>query len=101
MNVEEDIGNNNNNNNNNNNSVPDDNIQFKINDQLFLETLLIMVRGEPLNIVYEKKGNMQEEIKLEKDFMEIEENINSNSLNIHINNLNSLEEKKKIVRDKK
>ena len=28
--------NNNNNNNNNNNTVPDDNIQFTINDQLFL-----------------------------------------------------------------
>ena len=32
-------------NNNNNNTVPDDNIQFTINDQLFLEILLIMIRG--------------------------------------------------------
>ena len=38
---------------------------------------------------------MQEEIKLEKEILEIEENINNNTLNIHINDLNSLEEKRK------
>ena len=81
------------NNNNNNNTVPDDNIQFTINDQLFLETLLIMIRGETIKYSsIKKKENMQEEIKLEKEILEIEENINNNTLNIHINNLNSLEE---------
>ena len=87
--------NNNNNNNNNNNTVPDDNIQFTINDQLFLETLLIMIRGETIKYSsIKKKENMQEEIKLEKEILEIEENINNNTLNIHINDLNSLEEKR-------
>ena len=85
-----------NNNNNNNNTVPDDNIQFTINDQLFLETLLIMIRGETIKYSsIKKKENMQEEIKLEKEILEIEENINNNTLNIHINDLNSLEEKRK------
>ena len=84
-----------NNNNNNNNTVPDDNIQFTINDQLFLETLLIMIRGETIKYSsIKKKENMQEEIKLEKEILEIEENINNNTLNIHINDLNSLEEKR-------
>ena len=82
-------------NNNNNNTVPDDNIQFTINDQLFLETLLIMIRGETIKYSsIKKKENMQEEIKLEKEILEIEENINNNTLNIHIYDLNSLEEKR-------
>ena len=73
------INNNNNNNNNYNyNSISDDNIQFTINDHFFLETLLIMIRERGETIKYssiKKKENMQEEIKLEKEIMEIEENI--------------------------
>ena len=54
-----------------------------------------MIRGETIKYSsIKKKENMQEEIKLVKEILEIEENINNNTLNIHINDLNSLEEKR-------
>ena len=54
-----------------------------------------MIRGETIKYSsIKKKENMQEEIKLEKEILEIEENINNNTLNIYINDFNSLEEKR-------
>ena len=53
------INNNNNDNNDNGNNNNDkrvlNDIEFTINDQLFVETLLIMIRGKPLNIVLKRK----------------------------------------------
>ncbi|MCG7876954.1 MAG: reverse transcriptase family protein, partial [Candidatus Thiodiazotropha endolucinida] len=90
-----DVNNNNNNNNNDNTEFIPNDIEFTINDQLFLETLLIMIRGETIKYSsMKKKESIQEEIKVEKEIVELENKINSNASNIQINDLNNLEEKK-------
>ena len=46
------------------NNVPDDEIQFVINDQLFLETLLMKLRGKSISFSsYKKKIEEQKEKK--------------------------------------
>ena len=47
-----DDNNNNNNNNKNNNKNDYENKEFIINDQILLETMLMMIRGKQLNIVH-------------------------------------------------
>nr|XP_034320385.1 uncharacterized protein LOC105331900 isoform X1 [Crassostrea gigas] len=50
-------------------SVPDDNIQFTISDQLFLDTLLMEIRGKTISYsTYIKKKLLKEKISLKRKF---------------------------------
>ena len=76
--------------NNNNN-----NVEFRINDQLFLETLLMVIGVETMKYSSrKKKKSIREELNLEEEITKIEENININLLNAFANELNILEDKK-------
>ena len=83
------------NNNNNNNNNNDNNPQFTINDQLLLEVLLMMIRGETIKYSSRKKKEMErEETNLEKQIRILEDNCNGNLAGTNENDLNLLEEKK-------
>ena len=79
--------------NDNNNS--DQNKEYIINDQLLLETILMMIRGETIKYSsFKKKKQTAEEKQLEKEIENIEAKI-TNSLNeITEDDINILEEKK-------
>ena len=54
--------------NGNDENIANDEIQFNINDQLFLETLLMMIRGNTIKNSSEKKQKrVKEEKALEED----------------------------------
>ena len=60
-------------NNGNDVNVASDEIQFIINDQLFLETLLMMIRGNTIKYSSEKKKKrVKEETALEEDIKRLE-----------------------------
>ena len=76
-------------------NTPNQNLQFNINDQLFLETLLMIIRGNTIKFSsIKKKENEREEQNLEHDIKEIENEINTNFLNIEDEKLNTLVQKK-------
>ena len=78
-----------------NNFNNNNNVEFTINDQLFLETLLMVIRGETIKYSSrKKKGSIREELKLEEEITKTEENININLLDTDANELNILEDKK-------
>ncbi|MEW8548783.1 MAG: reverse transcriptase domain-containing protein, partial [Candidatus Thiodiazotropha sp.] len=88
-----DNNNRNSNDNNNNNDINED--TFSINDQLLLETILLLVRGETIKYSSrKKKQNMEKEIQLESEIKELEQNINDNLMNINREIIDSLIEKK-------
>ena len=59
---------NNNNKNNNNDNDRDQNKEFIINDQILLETILMMIRGETIKYSsFKKKKQAEEEKQLEKE----------------------------------
>ena len=59
------------------------NIEFTINDQLFLETLLMIIRGNTIQFSsFNKKKNTEKENKLEADIKKLEEEISSSINNI-------------------
>ena len=71
------------------------NIEFTINDQLFLETLLMIIRGNTIQFSsFNKKKNTEKENKLEADIMKLEEEISSNINNIDDEKLDTLVQKK-------
>ena len=70
-------------NNGNHVNVANDEIQFIINDQLFLETLLMMIRGNTIKYSSEKKKKrVKVEIALEKDIKRLENVICLNGINL-------------------
>ena len=74
--------------------------QFSINDQLFLETLLLMIRGNTIKYSsFKKKQKQEEEIKLEQEIKLIEKEVNRNFLNMSEESLNNLETKKAKLHD--
>ena len=83
--------------------IPNQDLQFNINDQLFLETLLMMIRGDTIKYSsIKKKLSCKEEQDLEKEIKDLEDNINTNfshkiheQLNTLAQNKNSLEEIRK------
>lgn len=78
-----------------NNINVNENIQFNINDQLFLETLLMMIRGMTIKYSSEKKKRTTEvELKLEKDIESLESEINANFNNVDEQKLQDLSTKK-------
>ena len=78
-----------------NNINVNENIQFKINDQLFLETLLMMIRGMTIKYSSEKKKRTTEvELKLEKDIESLESETNANFNNVDEQKIQDLTTKK-------
>ena len=83
------------NNNNNNDNDRDQNKEFIINDQLLLETILMMIRGETIKYSsFKKKKQIEEEKQLEKEIENIEAKITNNLNEITEEDINILEEKK-------
>ena len=71
------------------------NTEFSINDQLFLETLLMIIRGNTIQYSsFNKRKNTEKENKLEADIKKLEEEISSNINNINDEKLNTLVQKK-------
>ena len=63
------------------NNVPDDEIQFVINDQLFLDTLLMELRGKSISFSsYKKKIEEQKEKKIISNIETLESNMSSANL---------------------
>ena len=57
-------------------NISDEEIQFTINDQLFLETLLLRIRGETIKYSsYVKKKNNKKEITLENEIDQLEKDL--------------------------
>lgn len=58
-----------------------DDIQFTINDQLFLDTLLMEIRGKTISYSsFIKKKMLQKEQHLEKEILKLEQNLSEQSL---------------------
>ena len=56
--------------------IPDDELQLAINDQLFLETLLMEIRGKSISYAtYKKKSINKEETELVKNIQTLEDNL--------------------------
>ena len=64
-------------------NIANDEIQFNINDQLFLETLLMMIKGITIKYSSEKKKKrVKEEKALEEDIKRLENEICLNGINV-------------------
>ena len=75
--------------------IPNQDLQFNINDQLFLETLLMMIRGDTIKYSsIKKKLSCKEEQSLEKEIKDLEDNINTNFSHIINEQFNTLAQKK-------
>ena len=86
--------------NNGENNIDNQEQEFSINDQLFLETLLLMIRGSIIKYSSQrKKQRQEEEAKLEKDIKLIEEEVNANFLNLSEDVLDELESKKSLLNE--
>ena len=71
-------------NNLNHGNISNEEIQFHINDQLFLETLLMMIRGNTIKYSSEKKKKrLKEEKTLEEDIKRLENELYENGININ------------------
>ena len=76
-------------------NIPNQDIIFNINDQLFLETLFMMIRGNTTKYSsIRKKNNLKEENTLENDISKLESEINENFANIDVDKLEILSQKK-------
>ena len=74
--------------------------EFNINDQHFLETLLLMIRGNTIKYSsFKKKQQQQEEIRLEQEIKILEDEVNLNFNNMSKEKLNNLENKKATLSD--
>ena len=59
--------------------LPKDEIQFSVNDQIFLETLLMEMRGKTISYsAYKKLQTNEIENKLCHKIKELEENVDAN-----------------------
>ena len=77
------------------NDISDEDILFNINDQLFFETLLMMVRGHTIKYSsVKKKKSLEEEKLLEEEIGNLETEINDDLLNVKEETLQNLSLKK-------
>ena len=82
----------------NNDDLDSKQTEFSINDQLFLETLLLMIRGNTFKYSsFKKKQQQQEEIKLEEEIKIIENEVTVNFINMSEETLDNLETKKTML----
>ena len=99
--------NNNNDNNNNRGNIYDNNNfssnnkerekekRFTINDQLLLETILVMIRGETIKYSsYKKKQITEQEVTLEREIKQLEEQVQNNLKDISMDEILLLNDKK-------
>ena len=57
-------------------NIPDSEIQFSINDQLFLDTLLMEIRGQNVSYSsYKKKQTDKKEMQLADKILKLEQNL--------------------------
>ena len=74
-------------------NIENEDVQFNKNDQLFLETLLVIIRGHTIKYSsFKKKQSIEEERRLENENENLETRINDNLLDI--STLEILSEKK-------
>ena len=79
------------------NNIPDDQIQFVINDQLFLETLLMELRGKSISFSSYKKKAAD---KKEKELISYIESLESNLTDTNLNEIENLKEELYRIRKK-
>ena len=71
---------------------------FDINDQLFLETLLMTIRGNTIKYSsIKKRKKLEEENKLEQEINELEEIIDNNFSNADEDKIKNLARKKEML----
>lgn len=76
-------------------NISNQNIKFNINDQLFLETLLMIIRGSTIKYSSIKKRNkLEEENKLENEISILEEEIGNNFINVNFEKIQILTQMK-------
>ena len=78
--------------------IPDNEIQFTINDQLFNETILIEIRGKSISYSSHRK---KESEKREKELIENIKEVETNLSDTNINEIEVLKEELKIFRQNK
>ena len=82
------------------NDIPDNEIEFNINDQLFLETLLMTIRGNTIKYSsIKKRKKLEDEHKLEQEIKQLEDEINNDFSNIDDEKILNLSRKKNILTD--
>ena len=76
-------------------NIPNEDIMFNINDQLFLETLLVIVRGQTIKYSsFKKKQSLAEERKLEEEILDLETLVNDDIFNASNQTLQTLSQKR-------
>ena len=90
--------NSNDNNNNNNNNIPNGNTnkeEYTINDQMLLEMILLMIRGETIKYSSRKKKEKEKlQKQLEEERAKLEKSMSEESVKFTVENSTLLEEKK-------
>ena len=61
-------------------SIPESDIQFSINDQLFLDTLLMEIRGDNTLLITQKEPKRQQETQLAAIILKLEQNLKEDNL---------------------
>lgn len=74
-------------------TIRNEDLCLTINDQLFLDTLLMEIRGKTISYAsYKKKKQNQRKLKLEKEITEIEQNLTQNTIDELNEKQNELEQ---------
>ena len=69
-------------------NIENEDVQFNINDQLFLETLLVIIRGHTIKYSsFKKKQSIEEERRPENEIEDLETRVNDNLLELAIKHL--------------
>ena len=77
-------------------NIPNEDVIFNINDQLVLETLLVIIRGHTIKYSsFKKKQFLAEEKNLEEEILDLETRINDNLCNVTDQTIQTLSQKKK------
>ena len=86
---------------NNNDNLDNQQSEYSINSQLFLETLLLMIRGNTIKYssFKKKQQQQQQEKQLEQEIKIIEDEVNTNFINMSDEILDNLETKKTMLYD--
>ena len=83
---------------NNTNTNEKNNEGFIINDQLLLETILMMIRGETIKYIsYKKKNNEKEEKQLENEIQLLEQSVMNNLNEASADDIKTLDDKRNLL----
>ena len=76
-------------------NIPNEDIMFNINNELFLETILCIVRGHTIKYSsFKKKQSLAGETKLGEEILDLEKLVNNNFSNVTNQTLQTLSQKK-------